>query len=109
MVKANMDSRHAEIDRCMDQIKGLGNFKTFFPRQSRQQLDQAIEWFEAEGVVRLEDVLTKSEWDRFIEQTTRSGIVIVENYPSNWAMPTRISCVRNNTYLTEASAQASAE
>lgn len=110
MVIANMDFKEAEgeIERCMDQIKGLGNFKTFFPRQSRQQLDQAIEWFEAEGVVRLEDVLVKGEWNRFIEQTTRSGIVIVENHPSNWAMPTRISCVRKNTYLMEASTQASA-
>jgi len=107
MVKANMDSRHAEIDRCMDQVKGLGNFKTFFPREAVDQLDQAIEWFEAEGVVRLEDVLSKSEWNKFIEKTTRSGILVVEDHPSNWTMPSRISLLRYNTFLLQTSSQAS--
>ena len=97
-----------EIDRCMNSIKGLGKFKTFFPRERLNDLDQAIEWFEAEGVVRLEDVLSKGEWNKFIKQTTRSGILIVENHPSNWAMPSRISLVRYNTYLMQASQQASA-
>lgn len=88
---------------CTNQIQSLGPFQTFMPYKGSEQLDRAIQCFEETGIVGLTDTITSKEWNEFIDRTTRSGILIVQDKPSSWTIPTRISLVRYYPHLLEAS------
>ena len=74
-----------------EKVRTLGKIKRFWPHY---ELAQSIQYFEKNGIVEFKDIITKQEWQKFLQGTQRTGIVIVESIAPGWSIPSRISIVR---------------